>query len=98
MKGFGIGVVVCIAAMSLFAGSASAGYVDSTGKHRGVTEFRADAQACANSWAAQHQRRAVPRPHPASAIMAKPHNHASARYNFIMYRCLPAFGWRLTSS
>lgn len=97
MKRFLIGVTLCIAAMSAFAGSSNAsGYYDGTGQHRGVAQFRADAQACIGQWEASHPRRVNLRPQPVVRIAAPSKSYA--RYNFLMNTCLPARGWRPTNS
>lgn len=98
MKRLTIGFACCIAAMSAFTASSQAGYVDTTGKHRSVAEFRADAQACANTWSAEHPHRVAIRPRPVVRTVARPAIRATARYNFILYTCLPSYGWRPTAS
>jgi hypothetical protein len=98
MNHFAKVAALCIIAMSVVAGPAKAGFYDISGRHRGVAEFRADAQACANTWAAEHPRPAIVRPHPILRATVRQGNPQTARYNFLIYSCLPAHGWRPTGS
>ena len=99
MKRFLIGTTLWFAAMAGAAGPSNAnGYYDSTGQRRGVAEFRAAAQACASTWAATHQHPATVRPKPVARVNRPSPYAQNARTNFIMNTCLPAYGWRPTSS